>query len=579
MQRVEQLAVGARGVLGPLAEVGTKVLYPRIQEGCGEDAEMAAAMMRAMICGFQGGPELNPSSVMVTTKHWPGQGAGGEAVVVYDAVTAKYHLKPWFGHMDAGGATVMPGYAGSTYLDPGGPGAGDSKKILTYLREVVKFEGPVCTDWLPYSAWVNAANAGSDIMGGADPGAVGFNMQDFINNVPEWRINEAVERILTVKFKLGVFEDPYGDPINGQKAWATAEHKNIALDAARKAMTLVTNNGVLPLGNLNGKNILITGSRANDGDGYRIWTSYFNRELGAKTMYESLQERGQKDGFNVFLDDAPSPDLAVVVVGEPTYTHGTMWELEKPWIHDAYFPIQNKYEYDKTTLDAVKALGIPMVVVVVMPRPYIINDLVEMADAVLIAYRTGDAAGPALTEVLLGDYSPTGRLPWQLPRSMAQIGEDHPSKQSERWDLPFDLGATAADRQEIRSKIARNEPLFATYGDPLFQYGYGIQDYAVDESSDLPTKIIDVNADNNEPNQVVRIYPNPVKEILYIELPVEQSIKSSSIYTMTGTLLQKKVFVDNDHGAEINLSQLSKGMYLITIETDMKVFSKMIIKE
>ncbi|MBN1597793.1 MAG: discoidin domain-containing protein [Bacteroidales bacterium] len=160
MHRREQVAVGFSGSLSPLAKVGTKVIYPHIQEGCGEDAEYAAAQVRAMVCSMQGGPELNPSSVMVTTKHWPGEGAGGEALIVYDGVTIVYHIKPWFANVDAGAGSVMPGYAGSSYLDPGGPGTGDSKPILDYLRDTVKFEGIVCTDWLPYSAWINSALAG-----------------------------------------------------------------------------------------------------------------------------------------------------------------------------------------------------------------------------------------------------------------------------------------------------------------------------------------------------------------------------------------------------------------------------------
>lgn len=574
MQRVEQIAVGAKGVLGPLAEVGTKVLYPRTQEGCGEDADMAAAMVRAMICGFQGGPELNPTSVMVTTKHWPGQGAGGEAIVVYDAVTAKYHLKPWFAHMDAGGATVMPGYAGSTYLDPGGPGAGDSKKIIDYLRDVVGFQGPVCTDWLPYGAWVDCANAGSDIMGGADPGAAGFNMQDFINGVPEWRINEAVERILTVKFKLGVFEDPYGDPINGHNTWATPEHKDIALQSARKAMTLISNNGILPLDNLQGANVLVTGSRAHDGDGYRIWTSYFNRELGAKTIYEAIKDRGDQNGYNVYLDNAPNPDIAVVVIGEPTYTHGTTWEVEKPWVHDAYFPIQQKYEYDKTTLNDVKALGIPMIVVITMPRPYIIDDVVEMADAVVIAYRSGDETGPALTDVLTGVYPPTGRLPWQLPRSMEQIGTDKVNDQVEKWDLPFDIGATAAERQEIRSKIAQNEKVNSIYGDPLYQYGFGLQNYELSDDSNLPTKI-DVKKEDESKDKLV-VYPNPFNNKLNII--TDENVLNVAVYSLSGVIIKAVSNVSDDNSVEIDTSDLSNGIYLIKVKTQDGEISKVVVK-
>ena len=223
MQRKEQLEVGTRGVLGPLAEVGTKVLYPRIQEGNGENADVAAAQVRALVSGLQGGPELNPRSVLATVKHWPGEGAGGEALIVYDAVTIKYHMIPFRAAMEAGAVNIMPGYAGSTLLDPGGPGAGDSAPILRYLRQNLGFTGLITTDWLPSGSWVGAANAGSDVMGGADPGAAGFSMATFLANVPAARIDDAVRRVLRLKFQLGLFENPYGDPVNGPYRQHTPE--------------------------------------------------------------------------------------------------------------------------------------------------------------------------------------------------------------------------------------------------------------------------------------------------------------------------------------------------------------------
>ena len=569
MQRVEQVAVGARGVLGPLAEVGTKVLYPRIQEGCGEDADFAAAMVRALITGFQNGPELNPGSVLVTTKHWPGQGAGGEALVVYDAITALYHLKPWFAHMDAGGGSIMPGYSGSSYIDPGGSGAGDSKKIISYLRNTVGFDGVVCTDWLPWGSWINAANAGSDVMGGADPGAVGFTMADFIANVPESRINEAVRRILNVKFRLGVFEDPYGDPVNGQTAWYTKANQDLVVKAAKQSITLLKNNGVLPLKPASGSSILVTGSRATDGDSYRIWTSYFHAQSGAKTMYQAIKDRVTQVGANVFLDNATSPNVAIAIVGEPTYTHGTMWDKEKPWIHDAYYEVSKKNEYDSTTLQNVKKLGIPLVVVLIMPRPYIINDIIDMADAVVVAYRPGDGGGPALAQVLFGDYAPTGRLPWQLPRSMDQIGTDQVSNQLERWDIPFDLGATAAERQEIRSKISKNEHILPIYGDPLFQYNYGIQGYTSGTDDNLPTYFKSTN------ENVLRIYPNPSSNSFNVSLPSQYAITSLQLYNLSGTLVYSSKPTKNNNSLIVNVPELKNGAYLVKVYTNNGFFYKL----
>src|SRR4030095_3992076 len=135
----------------------------------GENADVAAAQTRALVAGLQGGPELNPRSVLATVKHWPGEGAGGEAGITYDGVTIKYHMIPFRAAMEAGAVNIMPGYAGSSYLDPGGPGAGNSAPILAYLRNNLGYTGLITTDWLDSGAWGRADHAGSDGMGRGRP--------------------------------------------------------------------------------------------------------------------------------------------------------------------------------------------------------------------------------------------------------------------------------------------------------------------------------------------------------------------------------------------------------------------------
>jgi beta-glucosidase len=474
MQRREQLPVGYRGVLGPLAEVDTKVLYPRFQEGNGENAEISAAMMRAMVAGFQAGPELNPASVLVTTKHWPGEGAGGEAGITFDGISINYHMIPWRAAFEAGSGGVMPGYAGSSFLDPGGPGAGDSKPIIDYLRINMGYDGLVTTDWLPSAVWVRAANAGSDVMGGADPGAPGFDMNAFIAAVPQSRIDEAVRRILRVKFRLGIFENPYGDPVAGTNGFHTPQNVALVTQAARGAMTLLRNTGVLPLRLNAGDSLLVTGARANDGLSCCIWTSYFHANYGSQTMWQAIRTRAQQAGLNAYLDTAPTtPKAAIVIAGEASYTHGTNWIKEQP-----YLPADQR-----ALIENLRAQGVPVVVVYIMPRPYVITWESQNVDAIVVAYRPGEGGAPALAELLFGDYEPTGRLPFQLPRDMNQVGTDVESNQLERWDLPYDLGATEAERQDIRNRIAAGQPIPTTYGNPLYPFGFGIQGFGLTDST------------------------------------------------------------------------------------------------
>jgi beta-glucosidase len=469
MQRREEVQAGARGVLGPLAEVGTKVLYPRIQEGNGENADVAAAQVRALVAGLQGGPELNPQSVLVTVKHWPGEGAGGESGITYDATTIKYTMIPWKAAIEAGAGSIMTGYAGSSYLDPSGAGAGNSAPIINYLRQNMGFTGLITTDWLPSGAWVSAANAGADVMGGADPGATGFSIASFIASVPASRIDNSVRQILTVKFKLGLFENPYGDPVNAPYRFHQPAYVALANQASRESMTLLKNDGVLPLKLNAGDNIVVAGPRATDGASCCLWTSYFHPEYGSLDILDAIKARAAKAGVNVYSGTGPSPKLAIVAVGEASYTHATNWVKEQPYLPpDQLSIIQN-----------FKNQGIPVVVLLVMPRPYVITDWNNLANALVVTYRGGEEMGPAAASLLFGDYTPSGKLPWQLPRSLDQVltagGTDIPADAVENWDLPYDLGATAAERADIRAHINAGQTVPTSYGNPLYPYGAGLQ--------------------------------------------------------------------------------------------------------
>ncbi|WP_241759647.1 galactose-binding domain-containing protein [Pyxidicoccus parkwayensis] len=481
MQRREQLAIGSRGTLSPLAEVGTKVLYPRIQEGNGEDADLAAGLTRALIAGLQGGPEVNPHSIWVTTKHWPGQGAGGEAGITYDGTTIHYHMRPWHAALEAGTSGIMPGYAGSWLLGPEGYGAGDNPSIINYLRTKLGYTGVICSDWLPSGAWSRSATAGSDVMGGATPTQMGA----FESEVAASRIDEAARRILELKFRMGVFEDPYRGGPGGTSQWHTADHKALVRRAAANAMTLLKNDGALPLRLAAGASIVVAGPRADDPSCMVTWRSDFHgTEFGDLTIYQAIKQRAEAAGITVYKDAAPAgvtPNAAIVVVGESYFTHGTEWDKEKPYLpgdpigpaHDA------KWGNQYGVITGFKSQNIPTTTVVILPRPYVLTNVVPQSNALLVAYRPGDSGGPAVADVLFGDVFPRGMLPWQLPRGMDQVGTDVESGQLEQWDLPFDLGATAAQRAEIRQKIATGQAIQPIYGNPLFQYGAGIQGFGL----------------------------------------------------------------------------------------------------
>jgi beta-glucosidase-like glycosyl hydrolase len=483
LHRVEQKGFGFTGTLAPLAEVDTKVLYPRFQEGNGENADEASAMVRAMVCGMQGGPEINPHSMVTTVKHWPSQGAGGESALQYDAATIGYHLKPWLAAVEANAASVMPGYNTAPYLDPTGKGANSSKPIIDYLRNNVGFQGFVITDWLAANTAqsIESISVGVNVLGGAPSAPTDFD--ELVAAVGMEKIDESVRRVLNVKIRTGMFENPYAD---ATCTWTSEAHHAIALEAARKSITLIKNNGILPLHLPEDSKIAVGGARAvwlNEqgehsqiNDPNVIWQSIYYDNPQAKTYLQAIADRAAQSSVETENHTASAPNgganlpigsqtkVAVVVIGENAYTHGTEWEDKNPNIPEAQMQ----------AIRTFKEAGLKVITLVILPRPYVLTEVVEISDAVMLLYRGGNGIAQAAAECIFGDFSPSGKLPFQLPRSQDQVGTDNENNQLERWELPYDVGASETERALIRSAMENDLPVAPIYGDPLFQYGFGL---------------------------------------------------------------------------------------------------------
>jgi|WetSurMetagenome_2_1015567.scaffolds.fasta_scaffold00856_5 beta-glucosidase len=466
MQRDEQLIQAFRATLSPIAETGTKALYSRIGDGCGENADFGAAMMRAMVCAYQNGPELNPKSLLAVPGHW----LAGQDDIPFDAVTIQYHLKPWRAVVEAGAAAVMAGLGTNTKYFSSLNGASDNKQMLDYLRDTLGFDGVVCTEYLSSTMWAACLNAGADILGNASPGDV--DMASFINQIPDARIDQACARVLRIKFELGLFENPYGNPDWARAVLGGPSHLLVARTAAREAMTLLKNDGVIPLALTSGDTIAVAGERANDGASYTGWGSSFHDT----TIWLTIKKRAAAMGAVAVYDTGATLHLsvraAVCVLGEASYTHVPPWGTDSVDIPQDELDLVGRY----------RRAGVPVVVFLIMPRPYALARLADSASAVVAAYRPGDGAGDAVSGLIFGDYAPSGRLPWQLPRSSAQIGTSVETNMVEHWDLPYDIGATDAERQKIRAIIAAGKPVNSIigdslYGDPLFPYGFGMQGF------------------------------------------------------------------------------------------------------
>ena len=435
----ELMAAGVRMALSPDADLITDPRWGRNQECYSEDTEVVQNLIKAAVIALQGENGLDKNSVIATVKHFPGAGAqtggvdGTPLTISEDSL--ELHLAGFKAGIEAGAAAIMPyGYSTVPYLggDAVDNSADQSAVVMTdLLRGQLGYEGIIQTDWgLNFSG---AANAGADILGGAGV----RSMQQVLDEVPEEKITEACRRILVMKFKLGLFENPYVDEDAADEIIGSEEHRAIAKEAAAKSFTLVKYENAA---SLEGQKFIVAGMLAEDlrclSSG---WTAKEPVELEGTTILEALTEKAGEENITYIAEASEVPaDLsgvtAVVVVGEKSGTHDPAWGA-------------STLEFPEEQVELVNALdkaGANVVAVVVMNRAYVLTPVAEAADSVLLVYRPGVTSGAeAVADCLFGETAITGRLPFQIPATMDQV-------LAQREDMPKDIV------------------------NPLYEYGFGI---------------------------------------------------------------------------------------------------------
>lgn len=436
--REELMAIGVRMALSPDADLITDPRWGRNQECYSEDTEVVQNLIVAAIEGLQDGNALTPSSVIATVKHFPGSGAQTDGVdgtpLTIQADSIDLHLAGFIAAIKAGVAAVMPyGYSTVPYL--GGDAvenyADQSSVVMTeLLRGKLGYTGIIQTDW--GLNFVGAANAGADILGGAGVRST----RNLVADVPAERLDDACRRILIAKFQLGIFENPYVDENAAAAILGSAEHKAIAAEAAARSFTMVKYENAQPLG----EKVIVAGELADNARALNSgWTAKDPIDIGGTSILKAFQNRLGAENVTYYADASQVPaDLAgqtvILVIGEKSGTHEPSWgsaNLEFP-------------EDQVALMQALDAAGANVVAVVLMNRAYVMTNVAEKCDSVLLAYRPGVTCGAdAVVGALYGETPITGRLPFQIPRSMEQV-------LAQREDLPKDIV------------------------DPLFEYGYGI---------------------------------------------------------------------------------------------------------
>jgi beta-glucosidase len=453
--RREYRAVGIHMALSPQADLATEPRWSRINGTFGEDADLAARMVRAYVEGFQHGRKgVDTGGVLTVVKHWVGYGAAKDGLdshnrygrfASFSGATLAYHVRPFLGAFAANVGGVMPTYSileGATWR--GRPleqvGAGFNRQLLTgMLRGQYGFRGIVLTDWgvpndcnekchvgapagerpsfadvgMPWGVedlpkrgrFAKAVRAGVDQFGGTEDAAVLVEAVR-AGEVPVSRVDESVRRIMEQKFALGLFEKPFVDVDSAAMSVGTEAYRAAGTDAQKRSLVLLENDGgLLPL--------KATGAS------------------GALRVYAVGIDTGavRRAGWSVASDPAQA-DVAIVRLEapfetlHPGYVFGAMQHEGSLAFHEG----MKKYD-DAMRLSA----QLPTVVTVYLDRPAVLTPLKGKARAILANFGVSDAA---LLDVLAGRGAPQGKLPFDLPSSMEGVGAQKPDV---AHDLPHAL--------------------------------------------------------------------------------------------------------------------------------------------
>ncbi|MFC7490160.1 MULTISPECIES: glycoside hydrolase family 3 N-terminal domain-containing protein [unclassified Knoellia] len=430
----EAVVDGVAWTFAPMVDLSEEPRWGRVAESLGETPVLSGRMAAAMVRGFQGSGAAgvaDESRIAACAKHFAGYGlsAGGrdyDTVSVGENTLRNLHLRPFRTAVDAGVCTVM-----AAFNDVDGIPMHAHRHLL---RDVLKgewgFEGVVVADWNGIGQLVFQGVAGDlrdaarqAIEAGIDldmcSGAYAAHLADLVESgeVDVALVDDAVRRLLTLKFRLGLFEKPFvGDP--GRSNAPTAQSRAVALRAARAAHVLVSNNGVLPLSPDVGT-VHLTGPFAEAGEELLgTWTLDGRGEdvvAPATAFRERLGDKRLLVTDGRFSDRAVqqvrNADVTVAVVGEHPWRSG-----EANSVTDIGLPA-GQLDY----LRQLSRIGKPLVVVAYTGRPLELGEIMDLSDAVIVVWHPGVEAGTALADVVFGDVSPHGRLPMTFPRTTGHI--------------------------------------------------------------------------------------------------------------------------------------------------------------
>jgi beta-glucosidase len=447
----EVRASGAHQNYSPTCDVARDPRWGRTFETFGESPYLCGRLAAAKVRGYQGDGLDGDTSVVATAKHFP---AYGEPVRGEDASpveASEYTLRnvfvPPFVHaLDEGVESVMPSYNAVN----GEPAHASRRLLRESLRGDLDFDGTVVSDWngvrMLHDDHQVAADhrdsvrltrdAGLDIAS-VDAVEHAEHLRSLVEDgeLSESVVDESVRRVLRQKFELGLFEDPFVDRATATDVVGSDGHRERSLEAARESMTLLENDGRLPLDA--DADVLVAGPNADapihqlggwsvpEPEGTDVVTIRDGIEslAGGSVTYERGAGIASTEDVEAAAQAAADADVAVVAVGENWYLH-EFGPNAISGTDNGEFPNRATLELpdaQRDLLEAIHETGTPIVGVLVTGRPLAVNWLAEHAAGLLMAYYPGTMGGRAVAETLYGENDPSGRLPISVPRSTGRL--------------------------------------------------------------------------------------------------------------------------------------------------------------
>jgi beta-glucosidase len=494
---LEAASTGVNWTFAPMVDIGRDPRWGRVAEGYGEDPFLTGVMGAAAVRGYQGTDLAKPGSIAACAKHFAGYGAS-ESGRDYNTTNIpenelrNVYLPPFKAAIDAGCATVMTSFSD---LD-GVPATANSFLLRQVLRDEWAFDGVVVSDWESIrqlevhgltsgdreSAY-EAATAGVDIE--MTSTAYAHHLASLVHDgrVPMATLDALVENILTLKFRMGLFERHQTNP-DEYPAHGAPAHLRAAREAARASVVLLKNaHGMLPLSMDHVDRIAVIGPLADDAH-EQLGTWIFDGDahlsvpflpalrdlVGSKVEVEFARglstTRGHDHGmFDEAIAVASRSDVVVLMLGEEAILSG-----EAHCRADITLP-----GAQQALIEAVAATGKPVVLVLMAGRALALEAVVPHVHALLYAWHPGTMGGPALADLLFGIAAPSGKLPVSLPRVTGQIPIYYAQKRTGKPATP----ETVVRMQDIPARAAQlsiGNTSFHLDVDPspLFPFGHGL---------------------------------------------------------------------------------------------------------